>query len=143
MKKLLLFTAILAINFASAQENEIKKPIQVFFDGLHTADTLKIKSVAHSNMILQTINDGSKKSFIQEDLKEFYKSIASIPKDVKIEERLLSYKIQQDGSMAHVWTPYEFYINGKLSHKGVNSFMLYNEGGTWKIIYIIDTRRKS
>lgn len=143
MKKLLLFTAILAINFATAQENEIKKPIQAFFDGLHTADTLKIKSVAHKNMILQTINDGSKKSFIQEDLKEFYKSIAAIPKDVKIEERLLSYKIQHDGSMAHVWTPYEFYINGKLSHKGVNSFMLYNDNGAWKIIYIIDTRRKS
>jgi hypothetical protein len=29
-----------------------------------------------------------------------------------------------DGSMAHAWTPYEFYVNGKLSHKGVNAFTL-------------------
>lgn len=142
MKKLLLCAAILAVNFVSAQKHEIKKSIGTFFDGMHTADTLKIQSVTHKSLILQTISDGAKKKFSQDDTKQFYKSIASIPKDMKIEERLLSYNIQQDGSMAHVWTPYEFYINGKLSHKGVNSFMLYKDGDTWKIIYIIDTRRK-
>lgn len=141
MKKLLLFAAILAVNFAFAQESDIKKSIQTFFEGMHTTDTLKIQSVTHKTMILQTIADGSKKKLSQDDTKEFYKSIASIPKDMKIEERLLSYNIQQDGSMAHVWTPYEFYINGKLSHKGVNSFMLYKEDNIWKIIYIVDTRR--
>lgn len=142
MKNLLLFAAILAVNIVNAQENDIKKSIQTFFDGMHTADTLKIQSVSHKAMILQTIYDGTKKKLSQDDLKEFYKSIASIPKDTKIEEKLLNYNIQQDGNMAHAWTPYEFYINGKLSHKGVNSFMLCKEDGIWKIIYIVDTRRK-
>jgi hypothetical protein len=73
---------------------------------------------------------------------EFYKSIAAIPKNIKIEERLLSYKIQVDGSMAHVWTPYEFYVNEKQSHIGVNSFTLLLENNSWKIVHIIDTRRK-
>jgi hypothetical protein len=142
MKKLILFAVILAVNFVSAQENEIKKSIQTFFEGMQTADTLKIQTITHKTLILQTISDGAKKKLSQDSTKEFYKSIASIPKDMKIEERLLSYTIQQDGSMAHVWTPYEFYINGKLSHKGVNSFMLYKDDNVWKIIYIIDTRRK-
>ncbi|MGV3459346.1 MAG: nuclear transport factor 2 family protein [Flavobacterium sp.] len=142
MKKLLLFAAILAVNFAQAQENEIKKTIQTFFDGMHTADTIKIKSVTHKDLILQSINDGTKKKLVTDNVSEFYKSIATIPKDTKIEERLLSYNIQQDGSMAHAWTPYEFYINDKLSHKGVNSFMLFKEDGVWRIIYIVDTRRK-
>jgi hypothetical protein len=44
--------------------------------------------------------------------------------------------------MAHAWTPYEFYINGKLSHKGVNAFTLYKDDGQWKIVHLIDTRRK-
>ena len=73
---------------------------------------------------------------------EFYKSIATIPKNIKIEERLLSYKIQVDGSMAHVWTPYEFYVNEKQSHIGTNSFTLLLENNSWKIVHIIDTRRK-
>lgn len=72
----------------------------------------------------------------------FCKSVAAIPKNLKIEERLLSYNIQIDGTMANVWTPYEFYINEKLSHIGVNSFTLLLENNSWKIVHIIDTRRK-
>ncbi|MCR5862517.1 nuclear transport factor 2 family protein [Flavobacterium sp. J372] len=63
MKKLSLFAAILAVNFAFAQESDIKKSIQTFFEGMHTADTLKIQSVTHKTMILQTIADGSKRNF--------------------------------------------------------------------------------
>jgi hypothetical protein len=46
--------------------------------------------------------------------------------------------------MANAWTSYEFYINGKLSHKGVNSFTLFKESEDlgWKIVHLIDTRRK-
>jgi hypothetical protein len=61
---------------------------------------------------------------------------------MKFEERLLDYSIQVDGAMAHVWTPYEFYVNNKFSHKGVNAFTLFKDNGLWKIVYLIDTRRR-
>lgn len=142
MKKMILLAFSLFAIQLHAQEADIKKTIGIFFEGLHSGDTLKIKSVCSEKMILQSIMESSKGTkFSHEDISEFYKSIASIPKDMKVEERLLDYKIQVDGSMAHAWTPYEFYINGKLSHSGVNSFQLYKDNGVWKIIYIIDTRR--
>lgn len=126
-----------------AQESEIRLSIEIFFDGFHSKDSLKIKSVCDAGMILQSISESSKGTKLTtEKASEFIKSIVSIPTDMKFEERLLSYKIQIDGAMAHVWTPYEFYVNGKLSHKGVNSFQLFKEKETWKIIYIVDTRRK-
>lgn len=127
----------------SAQEKEIKQSIATFFEGLQTGDTLKIQTICHKDMKLQSIlekNAIGKLSF--ESNSAFYKSIASIPKDLKIEERLLSYKIQIDGTMAQVWTPYEFYVNDKLSHIGTNSFTLLLENGVWNIVHIIDTRRK-
>lgn len=127
----------------SAQEKEIKQSISVFFEGLQTADTLKIQSICHKEMKLQSIMEKNAIGTLSfETNEEFYKSIASIPKNIKIEERLLSYKIQIDGSMAQVWTPYEFYIDGKLSHIGTNSFTLLLENNIWKIVHIIDTRRK-
>lgn len=127
----------------SAQEKEIKQSISVFFDGLQTADTLKIQSICHKEMKLQSIMEKNTIGSLSfETNEEFYKSIASIPKNIKIEERLLRYKIQIDGSMAQVWTPYEFYIDGKLSHIGTNSFTLLLENNIWKIVHIIDTRRK-
>ena len=39
----------------SAQEKEIKQSISVFFEGLQSADTLKIQSVCHKEMKLQSI----------------------------------------------------------------------------------------
>ena len=142
MKKYLLIAALFSLHTLFAQEAEIKKTIQVFFEGLHTADTLKIQSVCSKNMVLQSITDERKGAkFNEETLKEFYSAVASIPKGVKIEERLSGYTIQADGPMAHVWTPYEFYVNGKMTHSGVNSFQLFKDAGVWKIVYIIDTRR--
>ena len=127
----------------SAQEKEIKQSISVFFEGLQTADTLKIQSVCHKEMKLQSIMEKNAVGSLSfESNSAFYKSIASIPKNIKIEERILNYTIQIDGSMAQVWTPYEFYIDGKLSHIGTNSFTLLLENNIWKIVHIIDTRRK-
>lgn len=60
---------------------------------------------------------------------------------MKFHEKILSYTIQIDGTMAHVWAPYEFYLNDKLSHSDVNTFTLFKEKDASKIIYLIDTRR--
>jgi hypothetical protein len=126
-----------------AQNQEIQKVIETFFEGFHAKDTVKMKSVCFDKIILQSIMENAKGSKLSdESAKEFYNSIATIPSDFKFEEKILSYSIQVDGTMAHAWTPYEFYINGKLSHSGVNAFTLFKENGIWKIIYVIDTRRK-
>jgi len=139
---ILLFFGFITGVFAQ-EENAIKQSISVFFEGLQTSDTLKIQSVCHKEMKLQSITEKNAIGSLSFDSNsEFYKSIAAIPKNVKIEERILSYNIQIDGTMANVWTPYEFYINEKLSHIGVNSFTLLLENNIWKIVHIIDTRRK-
>ena len=127
-----------------AQKEEAQKCIESFFEGFHHRDSAKIKLVCSDKMILQSISESVAKGnrLSNESAKEFYKSIASIPSNIKFQEKILSYNIQIDGTMAHVWTPYEFYINDKLSHSGVNAFTLFKEKDSWKIIYIIDTRRK-
>ncbi|MDQ1166003.1 nuclear transport factor 2 family protein [Flavobacterium sp. SORGH_AS_0622] len=139
----ILFSLFLCI-YSNAQKQEVQKSIDVFFEGFHQRDSMKIKSVCADKMILQSISESSSKGnkLSDESTKEFYKSIASIPLNMKFQEKILNYNIQIDGTMAHVWAPYEFYINDKLSHRGVNTFTLFKEKDIWKIIYLIDTRRK-
>lgn len=129
---------------SNAQKQEAQKCIESFFEGFHERDSTKIKLVCADKMILQSISESTVKGnkLSHESAKEFYKSIASIPASMKFQEKILSYNIQIDGCMANVWTPYEFYINDKLSHTGVNAFTLFKEKDSWKIIYLIDTRRK-
>jgi len=114
-----------------------------FFKGFHARDSLKIKSVCSGEIILQSIAESPEGNFLSEvSSSAFYTSIATIPNDIQFSEKILSYSTQLDGSMAVVWTPYEFYKNGMLSHSGVNVFTLFKKNGLWKIIHIIDTRRK-
>ncbi|OXA98982.1 Cif family virulence factor [Flavobacterium pectinovorum] len=129
---------------SNAQQQDVQKAIESFFEAFHQKDTIKLKSVCSDKLILQSISESVTKGnkLSEENIKEFYKSIASIPSNLKFEEKILNYNIQIDGSMAHVWTPYEFYLNDKLSHSGVNAFTLFKEKDSWKIIYLIDTRRK-
>lgn len=144
MRKLLLI-AVLAITpmvFGQDEEAAIKKSIQTFFEGMYARDTVMIKSVCVDGMALHSVGIGAKGTkFTTESVREFYKGIAGVPKTEVFEEKLLSYAIHQDGAVAQVWTPYEFYFNNKLSHSGNNAFSLVKVNGVWKISYIVDTRR--
>jgi hypothetical protein len=143
MHRILFIVMFVFTSTLHSQNDEVKQVIVTFFKGFHAKDSTIIKSVCAENMILQSISESSKGAQLKnQSSKDFYHSIATIPPTILFEEKLLDYSIQVDGAMAHVWTPYEFYINGKISHKGVNAFTLFKENEQWRIVYIIDTRRK-
>lgn len=143
MKKISTLILVLFFQFSFAQESEIQITIGKFFKAFHQRDSIALKKVCSENLVLHSISESEKGSkFSIQEVSDFYKSIATIPLSMKFEEKILSFKVQIDGSMAHVWTPYEFYVNDKLSHSGVNSFQLFKENDVWKVVYIMDTRRK-
>jgi len=134
-----------AVVFAQEDENaKVKATIDTFFEGFHKGDTIIMKSVMMDKMLLQTTYTTQEGTniLVSEESSKLMSAIANRTNDQKWDERLLNYNIQVDGIMANVWTPYEFWFNDTFSHCGVNSFQLFNDHGTWKIIYLIDTRRK-
>jgi len=139
-----LFTLTGTISAQSENEAELKKIIKTFFKGLQSGDTITMKKTLVNNAILQTAytNKDGESILNTDDFNKFLKSVATKKKKDNWEEKLLSYIIKVDGNMANVWTPYEFYLNYKFSHCGVNSFQLFHDGEAWKIIYLIDTRRR-
>lgn len=51
-----------------------------------------------------------------------------------LDERVLSWgPILVDHEVATAWVPYEFYLNGKFTHKGVDVFLLLKMGDEFKI----------
>lgn len=147
MKKLIILIT-LCVGFAlhsQEYENErVKQTIISFFDAFHKQDTTALKSMAKGNIKMQSISVNKEgETVLQEsNFNDFVRNIASIPKDRTFEEKLLDFTINVDGQMANAWTPYEFWYNGKFSHCGVNSFQLIKEEDAWKIIYLVDTRRR-
>lgn len=147
MRTIILLTLLLFSVYSQGQNQEIQKVIETFFEAFHAKDTVKLKTLCDDRMILQSIAENVKGTQLSNEKPQaFFKSIASIPAELNFQEKIMSYSIQVDGSMAHAWTPYEFYVNGKVSHKGVNAFTLFKKDSPqtseWKIIHLIDTRRK-
>ncbi len=127
------------------EELQVKQNIIEFFDAFHAQDSIAIKNTVYPSILLQTIgvNKEGKSVLKTENFNDLVESIISIPDTTNFQERIMSYSIQIDGNMANAWTPYEFWINNQFHHCGVNSFQLFREENRWKIIYLIDTRRKS
>jgi len=146
--KYLFFLFFIAHITTSYSQNELSEAnakifIDVFFDGFHSGDTLKMKSVMMPNMMMQSAylkSDGENEVRYSRG-SDFLKVVASRPEGQVWKERLLGYEVVSDGNLAHVWTPYRFYVDEKFSHCGANSFTLVYTDESWKILNIIDSRR--
>ncbi len=54
-------------------------------------------------------------------------------------ERIWQPRVSVHGDIANVWTPYDFYRDGKFSHCGIDSFNLVRTPEGWKIAGFIYT----
>ncbi|MGX1929069.1 nuclear transport factor 2 family protein [Flagellimonas sp. 2504JD4-2] len=126
-------------------QQAVKQVIETFFDGFHKQDSAIMKSTVADHVVLQTTgrNKEGKTMFRTEEFANLITSITSIPDSISFQEKLTSFSIQVDRTMANAWVGYEFWLNGNFSHCGINSFQLINFDGEWKIIYLIDTRGRA
>lgn len=147
MKKLTYITAILCLfaipAFSQTDEANIKQTITTFFDGMRKADTTMMRSAIAKDMVLQSVankKDGTT-ALVTESMADFMASVAKPHKDI-YDERVTFNDIRIDADLAMVWAPYKFYVGQTYSHCGVDVFQLIKTAQGWKIIYIVDTRRK-
>lgn len=148
--RILLATILTLITFAGfsqqTEEEAIKQVVLNLFTAMQQGDTTVARncfdSTAHLHTALVNPSTGKTKLDV-ETLNEFIKIVGSIrSRKLQIEERIVKWDIKTDLPMASVWADYEFYVNGKLSHKGVDAFQLFKAADGWKIIQICDTRKK-
>ena len=142
MKELIL----LVFSFASLQavaqstEDSVRQVINRMFQGMRDADSAAVAGVFHPNAVLQTVSrDGGIRT---DSFTDFATSVKRLKKG-QLDERIDVGAIHIDGPLASVWTPYRLYFDGNFMHCGANSFQLARTDGVWRIVYLIDTRRKN
>lgn len=142
MKKQMIFSLFFLALGVNAQQSP-EENIRLFFEALHKKDTASLRELTYGEVKLKSIEKDKSGTFqvTSTDFEDFLKSIGSVPENVVFEEKIHAYETKIDGKMAHVWTPYSFFVNEKLSHCGANSFQLFKNEEKWKIISILDTRR--
>ena len=129
--------------FAQSEEAQVEAVIRSLFDGMRSKNSDQVAAAFSQDAIMQTVISKPEAISVGSNaVADFVKRIASTPAETHLDERIMDYQIKVDGQMAAAWTPYQFFVNGNFSHCGVNSFQLVKFANGWKIVYIIDTRRK-
>lgn len=110
---------------------------------MRDADSVLLKSVLHDELTLMTVfNDKSGQEQIhKESVQEFITTIGK-PHEYVYNEQINNVIIHYDDRLAHAWMDYEFFLDENFSHCGVNAMTLVEENNVWKIISIVDTRRR-
>ncbi len=147
MKIFFLFATVFLFSTHTARaqndSTDVVKAIQNLFDAMHSGDSAALVQCFTSNAYLQTISVKSPGNPLvrTEDISKFGQFVQqAVPGSVR-EEFRVQY-VHEEGVLAHVWAPYQFFYNGVFSHCGVNAFMLVQTASGWKIQYLTDTRVK-
>lgn len=142
---LLAFTILVSTNItAQTPEQQVQSVIETLFDGMRAGDSTMVASVFSRDAIMQTVANNQAGEVIKREgsLSQFLTAVGT-PHEQVWDERIGGFEIKIDGDLASAWTPYQFYAGDNFSHCGVNSFNLAKMNGEWKIIYIVDTRRRT
>lgn len=114
----------------TADRDQVLKTVQAFFD------TMTAKDVEGARKILMPqgrfhavrMRDGNVRSFSNE---EYLADLQAAKRTMR--ERIWNPEVRVRGAIATVWTPYDFWIDGKYSHCGIDAFDLVKTDEGWKL----------
>lgn len=126
-----------------AGHQAVKSVIETMFDGMREGDSSKVSAAFAKNVQMYSASiqeDGATK--LTEGSASRFLTAVGTPHDKVWDEQISNLVIQIDGPLATAWMNYSFYLDKAFSHCGVNAMTLARIDDAWKIIYLIDTRRR-
>lgn len=147
MRFLMVTMCCFCTTFGFSQVEVLASPQQTIaslFKAMYDGDSTLAKQVFAENASLNSVysNKEGKTVVKSGKIEDFINAIGS-PHDEIWDERISNLVVKEDGDLAQAWMDYSFYIGDQFSHCGVNSMHLVRRKGAWKILQIVDTRRKT
>jgi hypothetical protein len=140
---MLLFPLFLFGQNPTKDEDQIKAVILKTFNAMKSVDSVALKSCFTEKAVLQISQIRPEGNIVREvPIANFVKNVMT-RKAGDMDERVLSWgPILVDHEIATAWVPYEFYLNGKFTHKGVDAFILVKVGEEYKIQTLLYNMQK-
>ena len=142
---ILLFSPLFLFgqNQINKDEDQIKAVILKTFSAMKSVDSVALKSCFTEKAVLQISQIRPEGNLVREvPIANFVKNVMT-RKAGDMDERVLSWgPILVDHEIATAWVPYEFYLNGKFTHKGVDAFLLVKVGEEFKIQTLLYNMQK-
>lgn len=122
----------------SPVEAEVLAAIQGFFDAMTADDPAASRAVLMEDGQYFRVREGSEGVEAARVRNSDYLQRLGSGAD-RLLERMWDPTVLVRRDIALVWTPYDFFVNGALSHCGVDAFSLVRTGDAWRIASIVYT----
>jgi hypothetical protein len=124
------------------EEKAILSVVKQLFDGMRRSDSAMIRSTLHPGALLATAVVRLDKAGVEFDTVDAFLKAVATPHDSVWDERIRNPIVHQDGTLAVVWAEYRFYVGSRFNHCGVDTFTLARVNDAWKVVSLVDTRRR-
>ncbi|HIN77628.1 MAG TPA: hypothetical protein EYM97_02225 [Gemmatimonadetes bacterium] len=125
---------------AQSPEAKVMAAIHQVFDGMRASDPAMVAAVFADNARFAVVR--SKDSLPEISTQPVAEWIGAIGESGgSWDEQVYDMDVRIDDNVASAWVPYTFYLEGLISHCGVNSIELLRNGEHWEITQLSDTRR--
>ncbi len=139
----LLGAALIALpgDVAGQDEAGVLAAIEQVFDGMRNADPTSVRAVFAEDARFAVLDTrGGAATIRSQSVDGWIDAIST--SEGRWDEQIYDVEIEVDGPMASAWTPYTFYLDGEISHCGINSIELLFDSEGWKVTQLSDTRQR-
>jgi hypothetical protein len=133
-----LITIVFALGASAAEaqgpadRDAVLKAVQTFIDTMTARDVEGARTILVPQGRFHVMDMSKPKSEPRSFSNEEYFAQLQASKQT-MRERIWNPEVRVHGPIATMWAPYDFWIDGKLSHCGVDAFDLIKTSEGWKI----------
>jgi len=139
MKTLMLGMALATTVLGAAQPTQteddktaVLATVQKFFDTMAARDVEGARLVLMADGRTVSVREQNGQAVARASTVEAYLDSLGKGKTAS-RERMWNPEVRIRGAVASVWTPYDFWVDGKFSHCGIDAFTLIKTADGWKI----------
>jgi hypothetical protein len=132
-----------ATSTGAADSAAVLAVVRGLFDAMRAGDSARVRASFDPAAALGTTRERDGRPVFERDsVGAFVRAVGTPHADVW-DERLYRPEVRVDGPLATVWTEYAFYAGPRFSHCGVDAIQLARTAAGWRIVSLVDTRRRT
>jgi len=136
-----LVTANLSAQSGNSEKDAVLKAVQIFFDTMAAKDVDGARAILQPQGRFTAMRMRDSKPDVRAFSNEEYFADLQASKQ-RMRERIWNPEVSVHGLIATFRAPYDFWIDGKLSHCGIDVFNLIKTEDGWKIaggVYTVES----
>jgi hypothetical protein len=119
-------------------QSAVVAAVQQFFDTMATRDVEGARRVLMPEARMFSVREQNGQSVARASTVEnYFKSLSEGKQNNR--ERMWDPEVKIRGGIASVWTPYDFWVDGKFSHCGIDIFDVVKTADGWRIAAVTYT----